>query len=331
MKQQKEIPLNKMKHIFFCIALLFLSNCKQSIKEPTVINKKNVEITSKTESYQQIDQQIDFLDKKYQENGLTIPDDLNGDLFPSYSYYDKSIGAFSVNYIGKNDETRYYWNIKNPKGYFSNSQNNPESSANNSSAIQQAINNGNYYILAEYIPSKYIKYLGEEDEEFEILEGAITSFYLYEDSKWVKVGETETKIVPERTFPYFLNLIQTYIKKSTEKISWNGIYNLNLNYGKLDEFSEMSIDYQIEITEDRCTFSGLGYKTYFTDLCKIENKGDTLLLNYIKTIDGDGFSNHSNQKVLAKIFKMKGDFFIKSPIIADSKWNYDTELKINKK
>lgn len=327
MKQQKEIPLNKMKHIFFCVALLFVSGCKQSIKEPTVINKKNVEITSKTESYQQ----IDFLDKKYQENGLTIPDDLNGDLYPSYSYYDKSIGTFSVNYIGKNDESRYYWNIKNPEGYFSNNQNNPESSAKNSSAIKQATNNGNYYILADYIPSKYIKYIGGEDEEFEILEGAITSFYLYEDSKWFKVGETETKKVPERTLQYFMDLIETHVKKSPQKISWNGIYNLNLDYGKLDEFSEMSIEYQIEIAENKCTLSGLGYKTFFTDLCKTENVGDTLLLKYIKTVDGDGFTNHSAQKILAKLFKKKGDFYVKSAIIADSNWNYDTELKLNKK
>lgn len=316
-----------MKYIFFCLALLFLSNCKQSIKEPQAIDKKLSEITYKTES----NKQIDFLDKKYQKNGFSIPDDLYGDLYPSYSYFEKSVGAFSVNYIGKNDDTRYYWHIKNPKGYFSNGQNNPESSANNSSAIKQSINNGNYYIIADFIPAKYIKYIGGEDEDFEILDGAITSFYLFENLKWIKVGETETKKIPERTLQYFLDLIETHVKKSPEKISWNGIYHLNLNYGKLDEFSEMTIDYQIEITQDKCTFSGLGYKTYFTDLCKIENKGDTLLLNYIKSVDGDGFSNHSDQKKIAKIFKRKGNFFIKSPIIADSNWNYDTELKLDKK
>jgi len=64
--------------------------------------------------------------------------------------------------------------------------------------------------------------------------------------------------------------------------NWDGFYTISLDYGKLDEFSEISIDYDIQIKDDNCTFSGLGHKTYFTDQCKIEKKGNEIILKYIR-------------------------------------------------
>lgn len=198
-----------MKQIFFCLLLIFISNCKNSTNEAVYNTSKKSEIIFKKDTKKQ----IDFLDIKYQKNGFSVPDDLNGDLYPSYSYFDKSIGVFSVNYIGKDNNTRYYWNINNPKGYFSNKNNFSENSANNSSAIKQATNNSDYYTFVDYIPAKYIKYIGGEDEEFNIINGAITSFYLYENFKWVKIGEIETKKIPERTFQYYIDIINSHIKR----------------------------------------------------------------------------------------------------------------------
>ncbi|WP_412850361.1 DUF5991 domain-containing protein [Chryseobacterium sp. PMSZPI] len=123
------------------------------------------------------------------------------------------------------------------------------------------------------------------------------------------------------------------ISKS-QKISdnhWLGNYNLNIDYGKLDNVSEMSIDYDIEINNDKCTFSGMGYKTYFTDLCKIEESGKQLILKYEKAIDGDGFSDHSNLTTLGTILYKEGKYYLKSPIVADKKWNYNSELVLTKK
>ncbi|WP_410695227.1 hypothetical protein [Chryseobacterium sp. SIMBA_028] len=37
----------------------------------------------------------------------------------------------------------------------------------------------------------------------------------------------------------------------------------------MDDFSEMTLDYDLTITKDSCTFGGIGYKTYFTDVCSI--------------------------------------------------------------
>lgn len=125
------------------------------------------------------------------------------------------------------------------------------------------------------------------------------------------------------------NLVQS--PNSTENNLWQGTYKLNMDYGKLDNVSEMSIDYDIEITNEKCTFSGMGYKTYFTDLCKIEENGNQLTLKYIKAIDGDGFSDHSNLTNLGSIIHKEGKYYLKSPIVADNKWNYDKELLMVKK
>ena len=104
-----------------------------------------------------------------------------------------------------------------------------------------------------------------------------------------------------------------------------------MNYGKLDEFSQMQIDYDIEINNKKCTISGMGYKTDFTDSCEIEEKGNILDLKYKKSIDGDGFSDHSNIDILGTIILRDNIYYIKSPIVADKDWNYDVEIKLNKK
>ena len=66
----------------------------------------------------------------------------------------------------------------------------------------------------------------------------------------------------------------------------------------------MSIDYELEINNNKCTFSGMGYKTDFKDLCEIEKKNeDTLILKYLKTVHSDGFTDHSNVDVLGILIK----------------------------
>lgn len=112
---------------------------------------------------------------------------------------------------------------------------------------------------------------------------------------------------------------------------WQGNYTINIDYGKLDEFSEMSIEYDISINNSKCTFSGQGYKTFFVDECTIKNNNTNLILKYKKTIDGDGFSDHSTLDTLAIIISKNNKYYIKSPIVADKNWNYNTELLFDKK
>lgn len=112
---------------------------------------------------------------------------------------------------------------------------------------------------------------------------------------------------------------------------WKGNYSVNVDYGKLDEFSEMSIGYDIGIYDNKCTFSGMGYKTYFTDECKAEEKNGVLIIRYIKSIEGDGFSDHSKIDTLAYLIKKDKKYYIKSSLVADENWKYNTPILIDKK
>ncbi|KFE96949.1 DUF5991 domain-containing protein [Chryseobacterium luteum] len=109
-----------------------------------------------------------------------------------------------------------------------------------------------------------------------------------------------------------------------------GDYSLTVDHGKLDEFSEMSIDYDISIKKNNCTFSGLGYKTYFTDLCTMDKSNDRIIIKYIKQIDGDGMSPHNNNDTLGVLFKKKNKYYIRSEIIADKNWKYNTDILLKK-
>lgn len=112
--------------------------------------------------------------------------------------------------------------------------------------------------------------------------------------------------------------------------TWFGIYSLNIDYGKLDEFSKMSIQYDVSIFKDSCTFSGMGYKTYFTDKCFCELGNNKLYVKYLKQIEGDLTSQHLNIDTLAIIEKQNDKYYIKSPIIADKDWNYNIKMEIPK-
>ena len=111
---------------------------------------------------------------------------------------------------------------------------------------------------------------------------------------------------------------------------WFGHYTLSIDYGKLDEFSEMFIGYDVLISQDSCVFSGMGYQTYFTYLCKIEEQGEELRLFYIKSIEGYSFTDHPNENLLATLIKDNNQYYIKSPIIADKNWEYNKKLLLTK-
>ncbi|RKE77263.1 hypothetical protein [Chryseobacterium sp. AG363] len=160
------------------------------------------------------DNDINFLNVKYQTNGFFIPDISNP--YPTYTYSDKKIGVFSVDFIGKTDETQYFWNPNNSRGYFSKSAN-LENDAQNSKAIKNLIKENDYYVLASYLPVKFITYTGREDGEFEPKQNAKTTFYLYEKNKWEQIGEIETVKIPEDILTFETDLVKKFQNSINKK------------------------------------------------------------------------------------------------------------------
>ncbi|KMQ69263.1 hypothetical protein ACM39_03980 [Chryseobacterium sp. FH2] len=269
-----------MKQIIICILLLVLNSCNGQKKEEIQIeNKKSTSLNNK----KVLEIPIDFSDKKYQQNGFSVPDDLNGDLYPSYGYFDKSIGSFSVNYIGKNYDTQYLWNIDNPTGFFSK-YNIDGSDAQNSLLIKQAIKDDDYYIIADFIPAKYIEFLGGQDEEFDIKDNARTFFYLYENGTWIKIGEAETKKIPERVFQYYIKIIQCHKKSIIPK-----------------EFQRKFFAY----TETEATTTGMGSISYY-----FNGSADNVKLTkntYHETINCEGEYVGNIQNNILKLFYVGDD------------------------
>ncbi|UMQ41121.1 hypothetical protein MKS83_17170 [Chryseobacterium sp. Y16C] len=194
----------------------FYTGCKKDNKVKTSIKKeenKNNEIKNAN------DPVIEFLNKKYQDPKPIIQDAPNP--FPTYTFSDKKLGGFSIDYIGKANAIQYFWNVKNENGYFSKYPN-PEDAAYQSDNIKKLLNTNDYYIIASYLPSKYISYIDKESDEFDLKPGAKTSFYLYENATWRLINETETSKIPEDVLAFEVGLIQ--------KDKFNSINNSTENY-----------------------------------------------------------------------------------------------------
>jgi len=130
---------------------------------------------------------------------------------------------------------------------------------------------------------------------------------------------------------FVIGLFACNVKTNNISEHWFGSYNIYIEYGKLDEFSSVFIDYDVDIYKDSCEFSGMGYKTSFADLCKTVENQNELHIIYQKTIDGDGFTNHSKTDTLATLIKNGQKYYIKSSIIADKDWVYNKKLPLDKR
>ncbi len=122
-------------------------------------------------------------------------------------------------------------------------------------------------------------------------------------------------------------------KGKTDRISghWLGDYNLNINYGPLDEFASMFIIYNVGIYPDSCVLNGMGYQTGFKDLCKAQEESANILhLMYKKTIEEYTFTDHSRIDTLATLIKDGQQYYIKSPIICDTNWETNKKMPLQK-
>ncbi|AZA93103.1 Uncharacterised protein [Chryseobacterium nakagawai] len=112
---------------------------------------------------------------------------------------------------------------------------------------------------------------------------------------------------------------------------WKGDYSISHDFGKLDEFAEMTLDYGLIITKDSCTFWGLGYKTFFTDVCSITGNEKQIIVKYVKQIEGDPMSNHLPTDTLAVVFRKDGKYYLQSKIVPNKQWQYDIPIRLKKK
>lgn len=112
---------------------------------------------------------------------------------------------------------------------------------------------------------------------------------------------------------------------------WKGDYSISHDFGKLDEYSEMTLDYGLTIIKDSCTFWGHGYKTYFTDVCSITGNEKQITVKYIRQIEGDPMSNHAPTETLAVVYRKNGKHFLQSKVVPSKDWQYNTPILLKKK
>lgn len=123
------------------------------------------------------------------------------------------------------------------------------------------------------------------------------------------------------------------LEVSNQKIAqyWNGAYTLSIVYGDLDEFSKMGIYYYFNINDTTSSITAEGYQTSFECECTLSEEKGGLLLLYKRTIEA---STHvpveKEGDTIAVITKERSKYYIQSPIIADTAWNYNAKLLLEK-
>ncbi|WP_455593505.1 DUF5991 domain-containing protein [Bacteroides sp.] len=119
--------------------------------------------------------------------------------------------------------------------------------------------------------------------------------------------------------------------KQKKEQYWNGSYILSIVYGDLDEFSKMGIYYYFDINNTTASITAEGYQTSFEFECTLKEEKDWLLLLYKKTIEASTYVPLEKEgDTIAVITKKQSKYYIQSPIIADTAWNYNVKLLLEK-
>jgi hypothetical protein len=176
-----------------------------------------VEVSGGTNSEYEVPP-VNFLEEKYKKNGFVLPDSTPS--FPSYTFFDKELGGFSVNYIGKSRLIQDYWLVSNKVGFFSQFEDTDQIFENSKEVSNKVnavlINNiSDYYIIADFLPKEAIsKYYNDVSGEFDLKNDAYTYFYIYENNKWIFIKRLLTvKIAGEGISLYNDLLLFHGIKK----------------------------------------------------------------------------------------------------------------------
>ncbi|KIC02681.1 hypothetical protein OA88_07050 [Flavobacterium sp. JRM] len=162
---------------------------------------------------------VDFLEEKYKNNGYSLPD--YSPTFPTYSFSNKELGIFSVNYIGKSELIQDYWNVSNSKGFFSQFENIDRAMGNSkliSDKVSQILNDkiNDYFIIADFLPKESIsEYYNDGSGDFELKKDAYSYFYIYENNKWVFIKKLLTNKIDKEGISLYSDLLGDRLKKRT--------------------------------------------------------------------------------------------------------------------
>lgn len=112
---------------------------------------------------------------------------------PSYDYYDKKLAAFiTINFTGKTEQEKMYWDVDNPSGYFSYYKGVTEPYFLSNEIKKHLLERGldNYDITAMVIYKKDIEIYSDDDLEFlpddlDFKPDAYTYLYHFKHNHWV--------------------------------------------------------------------------------------------------------------------------------------------------
>lgn len=207
-----------MRHLVIALCFFVFLSCKNNKADTDKTDNKDQESSKNKISKKAGDDfksaPIDFLEEKYKTDGYTLPDNTSSlPTFPSYSFFDKNLGAFGVSFIGKSELIQDYWNVSNSKGFFSQFKD-IDRAMDNSKLISEKVNHvlkqksNDYFIIADFLPKESIlKYYNDGSGDFELKEDAYTYFYIYENNKWIFIKKLLTNKIDKEGILLYNDLI----------------------------------------------------------------------------------------------------------------------------
>lgn len=190
--------------------MFLINGCKSETKEDFGNTDKKNQKSSKNETAKDLNIEypvppVDFLDEKYKKNGLTLPDGVSGGpTYPVFTFFDRNLGGFSVNYIGKSSLIQNFWDVSNRDGFFGQFENIDQAMYNTkqiSDKVREVLKNkpNDYYIVADFLPKEAIsKYYNDGSGEFDLKDNAYTYFYIYENNNWIFIKKILTKNIDKQ-------------------------------------------------------------------------------------------------------------------------------------
>ena len=308
------------KVLFLFLVSIITISCKKEKQEPNKEIPKETQKVAKVKTYDDTGKDftiapIDFLDEKYKTKGFVLPD--HEPSFPNYTYFDKSLGGFSVNYIGKSALIQYKWSRDYSTGYFSQFKDlGVEGENNKAKQISEIVTkilkreSKDYYIIADFLPKEAIQeYLNDGSGEFELKENAQTYFYVYENNKWVFIKKLPTLKIKKEGVALYKDLLLFHKLKNIKPIAekFQGKFRAEVD-GEVTMNETGHTTYYFTITENQIDLKSEAFRGDF--VCEGNYKGiqeDNILELYYDRNDQRCIKLEATYSI-----KKEGDnFFIK--------------------
>ncbi|WP_415325554.1 hypothetical protein [Chryseobacterium sp. MMS23-Vi53] len=226
---------------------------------------------------------------------------------------DKKGGGYSVYYIPKENQQKYYTNFLktnniNPiEDEYNDTYSYSEKDRKKINLLlkNKLVDEQNYDIIGQYIAPQYFKY--EDNDNYTVDFPYTIKFYKKEDNKWLFIKEISIKnynddmAYSKKEFIKSL-LVGTNISKNQnlnkEKRqtvdlleNWKGKYSLILNENS-DDWRNIH-EISLIISNDSITYSAEGFQLYEYYMLKSSTKDShSLILNYLKALDDTENERH---------------------------------------